>query len=880
MLRKLRSLAQNIFRRKKVETDLDSEIHGYLDQLRDEKIASGMSPEEAERAARLELGGLDQVKEQVRDARSGATLETLFQDIQYGWRVLRNNLAFSAVAVLTLALGIGANTAIFSIVYGVLLQPLPYESSEQLIRISTNWTGATDGGVSGAEYFDYKSQATVFEDVALHSSIGTMNIAFGSGEPERAPRVLDTSSFFEVLKTRAAIGRTFLPQEDAPGNNHVLVISYGLWQRRFGGDRSAVGKVVNVGGIPYTIVGVMPQGFQFPTKEINVWRPLGLNPAKLIRGAHNLRMIARCKPGVTVQRAQGDLDLVASRLREKYPVDYPQGSGFSPRVYSLREYMVGSLRTPLFVLFAAVGFVLLIACVNVSNLILARAGARQKELAIRAALGAGRKRLVRQALTESILLSSLGGVLAIALAYAALRLLVRLSLENIPRLDEVAIHSGVLIFTMIISLLTGIGVGFAAAWHFYRAQPNEALKQGGRSASDAAPQKFRSALVVFEVALAAALLLSAVLLVRGFLKLENVPPGLQSQGVFSATISLLDVRYQESAKQFQFFDQLIEAISNRNSVESASAIDNPPFSGWYNDTTFEIEGRALPAPGLYPDEEIRIAASAYFRTLGIPILRGREFERTDRADSFPVAVVSDSLSRKFWPNESPIGKRVKIAGLDPESPWMTIVGVVGDVRHGGLSDETRPILYLPMAQNPNDTMTIVIHSRENPAAISTALREAVRNMDPSLPLYNVRTMEEAVSESLAQPRFTFRLISFFAALALVLASIGIYGTLAYSVIQRTREIGVRLALGASRTDILGMVCKYGLTLATIGLVAGVACGAAISRVLTSLLFGLSPFDPGTYLTVALLILVVSLTAVMIPAFRATRVNPLSVLHYE
>ena len=876
----LKRIWKSLFQGNQVEGELDAEVNSYLEQLTEEKIGAGMSQEQARRVARLELGGVEQVKEHVRSARPTAGMETLLQDIRYGARVLRKNYGFSIVAILTLALGIGVNTAIFSIVHGVLLRPLAFEKPDELVRISTDWTGATDGGVSAPEYLDYKEQAVSLQSIGLHSSVGSMNFAVGSGEPERVPRLGATSSLFEVLGVKAQLGRTFLPEEDISGNHRVLLLSHGLWQRRFGGDPGVIGKQVDVHGVAYTIVGVMPAGFAFPTKETAVWRPLGINLVEANRDARNLRVVARMKPGVKPERLQMEIDTIRRRLEKKYPGNYPEGSGFSPRVYSLREYMVGSLRTPLFVLSTAVGVVLLIACANVANLILARAGARRKELAIRAALGAGRSRLLRQALTESVLLSLIGGTLATLLAFAGLKVLIAASPENIPRLTEVGIERGVFVFTLLISLATGLGVGCAAAWRFYRADPNNALKEGGRDVQGASSQKLRGALVISEVALAATLLLGAGLLVRGFLRLQQVSPGIQPQGVLTATISLLHLRYLDGETQVQFFEQLIDRIAQRSSVQSVAGVGNPPFSGWYDDQSFAIEGRVPAAPGLYPFEEMRKATPDYFRAIGIPILQGRGIDRIDRSGAQPVAVISDSLARKHWPSENPIGKRIKIGGFESESPWLSIVGIVGDVRHGGLNNEIRPIIYLPFAQNPENTLTLVVRSKEDPVALAGALRQIAASMDAAQPLYDVKTMEQAISQSLAQPRFTFRLISLFAVLALILASVGIYGTLAYSIVQRIPEIGMRIALGASRVDILRMVCRDGFRLVGFGLLLGIAGGAAVSRLIKSLLFGLPPFDPVSYIGVPLVILVVSLIAALIPARRATLVDPLVALRYE
>ncbi len=820
------------------------------------------------------------MKERMDQAGSTNMLESLLQDIRYSARILFKNPGFSLVAILTLALGIGANTAIYSVIYGVLLQPLPYHNPEELVRISTDWNGAIDGGISGPEYLDYKEQVRSLQSIGLHSSVGTMNVSFGSGTPERVPRVLVTSGLFQVLGVKAYLGRTFLTAEDVPGNHRVLVLSYGLWQRRFGNDRNVIGKVVDVHGIPHTIVGVMPPGFTFPTKETGAWRPFGIDLSQRPRGARNLRIVGRAKADVSISSVQAEMNTIARHLEKKYPVEYPPGSGFAPHVYSLREYVVGSLRTPLFVLFAAVGFVLLIACTNVANLILARTGVRRKELAIRAALGAGRRRLLRQAITESTLLSIFGGALAILLAYGGLKLLIASSPQNIPRLGEVSIQTGVFAFTLVISFLTGLGVGLGAAWSFYHVDANQTLKEGSRDSQPAASKKLRAALVISEVALASALLLGAGLLIRGFLKLQQIDPGVRPHGVTTATVSLLHLRYQDPQTQVQFFQQLIEKIAQRSSVLSVAAIGNAPFSGWYDDQAFAIEGRKLVAPGLYPFEETRLATPGYFRTIGIPLLIGRDFNNEDREGAIPVAIISDLLARKHWPSENPIGKRIKLGGEESDSPWSTIVGIVGDVHHGGLTNEVRPILYLSFAQVPENTMTLIVRSNEDPLAMAGTLRSTTAEMDPGLPLYDLRTLDESISKSLAQPRFTFRLLSLFALLALVLASVGIYGAFANSVVQRTPEIGVRMALGASRPNILWMVCSDGLRLVSIGLSFGIAGAAALSRLLTSLLFGFSPFDPTVYLSVTILIVLVAFFAVLIPAKRAIRIDPLDALRYQ
>jgi putative ABC transport system permease protein len=675
------------------------------------------------------------------------------------------------------------------------------------------------------------------------------------------------------------LGRAFHPEEGTQGNNRVLVISHSLWQRRFGGDPGIVGRNVDVQGVSVRIVGVMPPAFAFPTRQTEVWMPLVIQPTGQSRNAHSLRAVARLKPGVSVQQAQSEMDAIASGLRQKYPENYPAGSGFTPRVYSLRDYLVGSVRTPLLVLLGAVAFVLLIACANVANLVLARASTRERELAIRAALGAARGRLVRQALTESVLLATLGGALAILLAYLGLQALIASGPGSIPRLSEVRIDGAVLAFTLAMSLLTGLLVGTAAAFRAGRSDVNHALKEGGRSSAAAGGNPVRRMLVISEVALAAMLLIGAGLLIRGFWKLQQVNTGFQPSGVLSGTVALLHAQYQDEQRQVQFFEQLLAQLTAQPNVQSAAAIDNEPFSGWLNDQSFAIEGRALSAPGLYPDEEFRITTPGYFRTLGIPLLQGRDFESMDHAKSVPVAVISESLARKHWPSENPIGKRIRF-GNPTQGPWITIVGIVGDVRHNGLNNEIRPILYFPLAQQPNQGMTILVRATGEPAALAPVLRRAVRELDAGQPIYHLGTMDAAIADSLAQPRFSFQMMAVFAFLALALAAVGIYGVLAYSVSQRTNEIGIRLALGATRWDVMGMVFGSGLRLVCSGLILGVIGGVAVSRVLSTLLFGLSPFDPVAYVSVGVFMLGVASLAVFVPTRRAMNVDPMVALRYE
>ncbi|MCI0356824.1 MAG: ABC transporter permease [Acidobacteria bacterium] len=815
-------------------------------------------------------------------------METLWQDLRYGARQLLRSPGFTAVAVLTLALGIGANTAIFSVVNGVLLQPLPYHQPENLAMIWNTWTGAGRGTISWTEYLDYKQRARSFDDLAAHSSTASMNIAFGDGEPEQVWRVFVTPNLFPVLGVRAAVGRTFVPEEGLPGSHpRMLLLSHSLWMRRFGGDASVAGKSFDLGGTLYTVIGVMPAEFEFPDKRVEIWRPIGgtfwansgTGGGGQRRAALGLRVVGRLKPGVTPAQAQADVDRISQQFRQEFPTDYPQPNWQGLAVVSLRDQLVGSVQQALLILLGAVGFVLLIACANVANLVLVRAAHRQKEVVIRAALGAGHWRLTRQLLTENLLLAVMGGVVGVLLAFWSVDALMWLGAEQVPRLHKVGVDATVLGFVGLLTLVTGCLAGLAPAWHAAGPDLQVALRETGRASSSREGARGRNALVVFQLAAAVVLLAGAALLVRSFSQLLQVNPGFDAKNLATASLVLTHRRYQNNQELDLFFQQLQERLQALPGVETAAFINNPPFSGWLDDRQFEIEGRPPISPGVYPDEEMRLISPNYFGALGVGILQGRDFNSSDNRTGPPVAIVSESLARKYWGSESPVGKRIRPPGSD-EVPWVTIVGVSGDVRHGGLDSDVRPIWYLPLSQVNEVGATILVRSSGDPAAALSAIRAQVRALDPQQAIRSLRTMEEVIAESMARRRFSLFLLSLFALMALALAAVGIYGVVSYSVSRRTQEFGIRMALGARGRDILQLVLGQGFRLAFAGVALGVAGALGLLRFLSTLLFGVPPTDPLTFAAVLLVLAGVVTLACYLPARRAARVDPMVALRYE
>ncbi|HKP87591.1 MAG TPA: ABC transporter permease [Blastocatellia bacterium] len=818
-------------------------------------------------------------------------MERLFQDIRYGFRTLLKSPGFTVVAVITLALGIGANSAIFSLVNGLLLRPLPYSDSERLAIIWTHSPGANvdKDWPSPGQFSAIISQNNVFEQIAI--ARGTIVNLTGQGTPERLGVVQTSSNLFSILGATPALGRVFLPEEDEPGKPPTAILSYGLWQRLFGGDPNVIDQAITLSGRSYTVVGVMPATFSLsyevmPTvgaiAEADLLLPLPMSAERMnSQGDENYNLMARLKPGATITEAQAELDMVAHNLEQQYPETYPADRRFSFSVRPLLEQVVGDVRPALLVLLGAVGCVLLIACANVANLMLARAASREKEIAIRVAIGAGRWRLVRQLLTESVLLASLGGALGLVIAIWSLDGLRRLNPGNIPRLQNIGMDSRVLVFTFAVAMLTGILFGLAPALRSSQVNFSETLKEGGRSMVGSRHHRLRNLLVIAEIALSLVLLIGAGLLIRSFFRVQQVEPGFSARNVLSLRLSVAGTASAEESRRMSFYQQLWERIRRLPGVESAGGATILPLGGGIGWGGITIEGYDPATGQSLIQADGRVASVGYFETMKIPLISGRFFTEQDNKDSMKVAVIDENMARTYWPPDTdPVGKRLKFGGADSDSPWITIVGVVGKVKQYALDTDSRVAFYMPHLQNLSSTMYVVARTSGDPLGLAAAVTREAREMDPNVPVYDVKTMEQLVSESLARRRFAMLALGLFAVVALLLAVVGIYGVMSYSVAQRTREIGIRVALGAQMGDVFKLVIGQGMLLAAIGVCIGLASAIAMTRVMASLLFGVSATDPATFATIALLLAVVALVACYVPARRAAKVDPMVALRYE
>jgi putative ABC transport system permease protein len=810
-------------------------------------------------------------------------MNTLWQDLRFGVRMLAKSPGFALVAVAALALGIGANTAIFSVVNTVLLRPLPFAQPERLVTVIPR--DERDGSLGDAHSYpnftDLRAQKQLFEAAAAYSAANSFLL--GSDEPELLRGLVTSADLFPMLGVRPALGRTFTAEEDKPGAQRVIVLSDGLWRRRFNADPAIVGKSITLTSGPITVIGVMPPGFKYPVgmAKVDYWLPLvpNVQPGTLTeRGAVFLAVVARVRAGATLQQAQAELNRTSQQLAAAYP-DSNTALGFMLR--PLHEELVGDVRPALYVLLAAVGFVLLIACANVANLLLARAAARQREIAVRVALGASRWRIVRQLLTESLLLALAGGGLGLLLAMWGLDLLIAAAPQNIPRLHEAALDPVVLAFTVGVSLLTGVVFGLAPALQATKTDFNEALKEGGRSGGEGLRQnRLRAVLVVAEVALSLVLLVGAGLLMQSFTRLLKVDPGFRPEHVLTADVVARSNSYPKPEQRAAFFQQVLQRIAQLPGVEAAGAVSPLPLGGNFEAFSFTIEGHP-PAPrGEEPSADFRITSADYFRAMSIPVQRGRAFSERDNASAPPVVIVNETFARHFFAGEDPLGRRM-VVGTGAEDRPREIVGVVGDVRHAGLDAETTPEMYVPYLQESAGRLTIVTRARAGDAgAIAASVRQSVREVDKDQPVYNVRPMTQLLADSVARRRFNMLLLGLFAAVALLLAALGLYGVMAYSVTRRTHELGIRIALGAQTRDVLRLVVRQGMALVAVGLVIGVCAALVVTRLIRTLLFGVSNVDPLTYAGVALLLLVVTLVACLVPARRATKVDPMVALRYE
>jgi putative ABC transport system permease protein len=791
--------------------------------------------------------------------------------------MMRQKPAFTAVAVLTLALGIGANTAIFSVVHAVLIRPLPYGDPQQIMMVfekrarENNLTNV----VSPADYLDWKQQNQSFSHMAAMSSASVDLV--GEGEPERIAAGQVTSEFFGALGVQPAKGRLFAAQDEEAGHQNVAVLTHGLWQRRFGGDPALVGRMIQLNGLPHTVIGILPQTFLFSDRQIDLWIPFAFPPRfRYVRAAHFLYVYARLKPQVTLQQSQAEMETIAANLEKQFP---NENRGHSASVVPLREQLVGEIRPALRVLAVAVGFVLLIACANVANLLLARAMGRQRELAVRRALGATRVRVARQLMTESVLLSLGAGLVGTLLALWGVDLLkfVIPGNTNAPGLREFGLNASVLAFTLGISLLTGVLFGVAPALQGSRTNLNNSLKEGGRSATPGRGMKrLRGALVAAEVALSLVLLTGAGLMIRTLIRLQEVNPGFNAQDLMTAQIILPENRYREPMRKAEFFRQLSANLQGMPGIKGVGMISNLPMSGQDSRTGIGVEGRE-PSPTEPTRAHHRIVSPGYFETMQIPLVEGRLFNEMDVAQSKPVLLVNQTMAKKYWPGQSPVGRRVMLGGTEV---WREVVGVVGDVKHWGLANQVNPEMYLPVEQTPGGFMNLVVRSNGDARSLAAAVRTQVQAMDKDQPLPTMAAMDDVISQSIASRRFLMVLLGAFAGVAILLAGVGIYGVMSYTVSQRTGEIGIRMALGAQQSDIFQLVIRQGLALTAAGVVAGLGGAFWLSKFLGDMVFGVPPKDPLTFSGVATLLLLVALLACWIPARRAARVDPMVALRYE
>ncbi|HET9531333.1 MAG TPA: ABC transporter permease [Blastocatellia bacterium] len=820
-------------------------------------------------------------------------MEGLWNDLSYGIRNLFKNPGFTAVAILSLSIGIGANSAIFSVTNALLLRPLPFKDADRLVILWNRSPGLNfaQDWFSPGQYLDIKIENQVFEETAVTIG-GSFNLT-GQGMPERVDAARVSSSLFPLFSAEAMLGRVFLPEEDVPGKPQTVILSNGFWQRRFGSDPEIIGKTLTLNGNSFTIIGVMSPEFSL-NKEVmpavngirnaDLLLPLPMSEtARSNRGNEDYNIFAKLKPGITVAQAQADMDVLADRMKQQYPASYPANGGLTISVVLLLEQVVGDIRLALYVLFGAVGFVLLIACTNVANLLLARASARQKEVAIRAAVGASRPRLLRQLLTESLVLALMGGIIGLMIAFLAVEMLRVFGPDNIPRLNEVAVDGRVMAFTFFVSLLTGVVFGLTPALRASRADLNEVLKEGGRSSTGGGTfgrghHQVRNLLVVSEVALSLVLLVGAGLLIRSYQRIENANPGFDPNNVLSLRLSIPASRYNTPEAVSSFYKQLDERIRALPGIESVGTNYLLPLSsvalGWEPIT---VDGYVSKA-----GEDLIIASSGYispdyFRTLGIPLVKGRHFNEFDRKGAPDVVIVDDKFAERFWPNEDPLGKRMRRGN---SGPWRTVVGIVSDQKEYDLESEPPITAYYPVEQFNIGSRFVVARTSSDPVRLTAAVTEEVRALDPELPVYDVKTMEQRLYDSLARRRFSMLLLGVFAAFALVLAATGIYGVMNYWVNQRTHEIGLRMALGAGQRNILQLVLRQALILVSAGIVIGLAGAFALTRVMSNLLFGISATDRLTFIAVSILLGGIALLASYIPARRAARVDPMVSLRYE
>jgi putative ABC transport system permease protein len=867
--------------RRRVEDEFVRELEEHLEMLTEENISRGMTAEEARRMASVRLGGITQLREVNRELQGWAAMETLFQDVRYALRMLRKSPGFTLVCVLTLGLGMGAGTAIFSVVNGVLLRPLPYPNHERLVRIGEKHPGngcglcGNFGNATYANFNDLERTATTVENISAFRE-WSFNLT-SDGEPEQVAGALVSGNFFAALGSKPVLGRMITPEDDAPGaDNRAVVLSHALWQRRFGADRTVVGKTLQINAENYRVLGVMPRGFDYPEKS-EIWCPLVPHGQfRDNRRAHLLTIVADLRAGQTTATAQAEIAAIGERIEKQNASDDPD---MVLATVSLKKSMVEPVQPALVVLVFAVGLLLVMACANLANLLLARAAGRQKEFSLRSALGAGRLRLVRQLLTESLVLAMLGAVVGLGIAAWSLQFIAALDSHDLPRFGEISIDWQVLGFTLLVSWLSGLFFGLAPALSGTKADLNTSLKEGAGVSLGASRRGASRALIVPQFTLAVVLLVGAGLLGNSFARLLQVNPGFSPSGVLAAQLFFSPTEYPEGdVRGALVLQQMLENVRSIPGVRSAGLVTAVPITGGAS-TDFIIEGRPLPPANDEPSADIRSADAGYFRTMGIPLLVGREFTEADNSTARRVMVINQTMSSQYWPNGSPIGQHVTMKDWGPPLTGE-IVGVVGDVKTNGLDEAVGSMIYWPHFQFPELFNTIVVRSDGEPSRLFPAMKAAIWAVKKNQAISKIETMDQVLSESLARRRLYMILLGVFAGAALLLAGVGIYGMVSYSVNQRIREMGIRIAIGAERGDVLRLVLGHGAKVGLLGIVIGIAAALGLTRLMASLLFGVSATDPLTFTAVALLLTVVALTASFLPARRAMRVDPIVALRHE
>jgi putative ABC transport system permease protein len=870
---------------RQVDQDFEREMESHRELLTQENIQRGMAPDEAKRAALLRLGGLTQLKETNRELRGLPMLEAFFQDARFAFRMLRKNPGFTAVAVLTLALGIGANTAIFSVVYAVLLKPLPYTNPEQLFTAfqANTQQGVAETGCSYLNFEEWRAQNHVFSELA--GNVAHQLTLTGRVEPTVVNTSVVTPEFFALLDVKPVAGRIFFPQDGNQGAPPVVLVSEDLWRGRLGADPKIIGTSINLDQRPFTVIGIIPGAFRTPffTTKQEVWIPLVQDPVFSTfmpqRGAHLLPVIGRLKPGVSVAQAQAEMDAISGRLAGEFPAE---NNGWTVRLVPLQKEIVGDVRTALLVLLGAVGLVLLIACANIANLLLVRATSRSKEIAVRTALGAGRARIIRQLLSETAVLGLLGGAAGIALAYWGVKALSSLLPSSLPQMNPIRVDYFVLGFALLLSAIAGVAFGLVPAMFAAHADIQSTLREGGRSGESRNRRRARSFLAAGEIAIAMVLLVAAGLLLRSFSKLMSVSPGFDAQHIVKADISLPQFQYSKPQQWTAFSDELLARIQSDPGLQDSAVVVPRPIADLRVTLPFDIVGSppvSASAAASRTTSYVSISLG-YFHVMSIPLLSGRLFDQRDIMSSPSVTIISKTMAQRYFPDQDPLGKQLNFGFPRGTTAVHEIVGIVGDVRDDSLGQDPRPMVYVPYAQAPFWGANVVVKSTLSPSSVAATIREEVQKIDKDLPVTDVAMMPDIIEASVAQPRFRTFLLGLFGAMALVLAATGIFGVISYSVSRRTNEIGIRVALGASRGTILRMVLRETLLLTFAGLAVGLPCALAASRLLGNMLFGVSASDPATLAIVAITLAAVAALAGYIPARRAMRVDPMVALRYE